>query len=265
MKYTLLLTLTFLICSFSLFGLPWSEEKQEQIVQHIEKKWRAELSRYPELSYPIEEPEQLYSLYGQEKIPLFSYGSLLNKESAARTLSEEALATHRPAIAFGIKRIFDRHVPTTKRWGPIERPNDTAMLNVHRTKEFSQITNGVIIEVDSKDLKNLITREEGYDLIPVIVTDWNNTEEKTPTLSIAYTFRASEEAREGIYYTHRRINPVPGYALASKAGAAQYGKDFLKLWSTSTFLADKVTPFTAWEKNSEIDCQFEEGCLLPKN
>lgn len=244
---------------------PWSNERHHSMVDRAVEIWSDNISNYPSLSYPVNNPEQLYSIYNSETIPIFSYGSLLNKESAARTLSESAMATHRPALSFGTKRIFDRHVPTTSRWGPLERPNDTGMLNINQTENFSEIVNGVVIEVDIDDLKNLLFREEGYDLVPVVVTCWNKAVDDgaEPNFFIAYTFQASDDEREGIHYTNRYINPVPGYAFASREGAEQYGESFLNLWVASTFLADKETPFSLWELFPELDCQFEEGCSLP--
>lgn len=246
-------------------NLPWSDEKHAAMIEQASQIWSSEMYHYPSLNYPVSEPEELYRLYQSETIPIFSYGSLLNKESASRTLSEKAMATHRPAISFGVQRVFDRHVPTTSRWGPKERPNDTGMLNVFTTNTLSDVVNGVVIEVDIDDLNNLLVREEGYDLVPVVVTCWNDAvgDGGEPRFFIAYTFQASEEAREGIFYTNRYINPVPGYAWASKQGAEQYGEPFLNLWVSSTYLADRETPFALWETTPELDCRFEEGCALP--
>jgi hypothetical protein len=244
---------------------PWSDEQHEQLVYHASETWTSQIFNYPVLQYPIQEPETLYSQHNQDTIPIFSYGSLLNKESAARTLSEKAMATHQSAVSFGSKRVFDRHVPTTIRWGPLERPNDTAMLNLNQTNDLSEVVNGVVIEVDINDLKNLLFREEGYDLVPVVVTYWDDAMDpsKAPRFFIAYTFQASDESREGIHYTNQYINPVPGYALASKSGAEQYGELFLDLWVSSTYLADKETPFAVWESYPEVDCVFDEGCAIP--
>ncbi len=270
MKYFLAVCLLFNLCIYSTViadeenFYPWSDEKHAFMVDHATKVWSSKIFSYPTLQYPVSDPEQLYSIYNRETIPIFSYGSLLNKESASRTLSEKAMTTHRPAVSFGTKRVFDRHVPTTTRWGPMERPNDTGMLNIIQTDDLSHVVNGVVIEVDIDDLKNLLYREEGYDLVPIVVTCWIDAVdgEATPQFFVAYTFQASDEERDDIHYTNRYINPVPGYALASKKGAEQYGESFLNLWVSSTYLADKETPFALWETYPELDCRFEEGCAL---
>ena len=92
---------------------------------------------------------------------------------------------------------------------------------------------------------------------------WNdaiNSDCKTSDIKIAYTFSASEEPREGKVYTNSFVNPIYGYALASKDGAAQHGKEFLDYWIKSTYLADRKTPFSEWEKNPKINCG-NKGCL----
>ncbi len=184
----------------------------------------------------------------QAETAIFAYGSLLNKESAARTLSSHAIQTSQPAVAFGLKRIFDYDAaPINKRWGEPRRPNDTAMLNVIPTDDPSSMVNGVILKVDKRDLAKLIEREKGYDLVPVSVIRWDEVQQDHPQLQTAYTFMARED------HINPCINPVPGYAQASKEGAAQYGDDFLQFWLETTFLADGRTPFTTWEKNPAID------------
>lgn len=245
-------------------GYPWSKIKHFEMVDQAQETWVSEIHKYPSLEYPVRDPIQLYAIYNSETIPIFSYGSLLNKESASRTLSDKAMATHRPALSFGGKRVFDRHVPTTSRWGPKERPNDTGMLNFIQTEDFYHVVNGVVIEVDIDDLKNLLLREEGYDLVPVVVTCWNDVinDASQKNYFIAYTFQASDDERNGVHYTNRYINPVPGYAWASKQGAEQYGESFLNLWVSSTYLADKETRFSLWEIYPEVDCIFEEGCAI---
>ncbi|MEM1283708.1 MAG: gamma-glutamylcyclotransferase family protein [Chlamydiota bacterium] len=243
---------------------PWSKIKHIEMVNQAQETLVSESHKYPSLEYPVSDPIQLYAIYNSETIPIFSYGSLLNKESASRTLSDKAMTTHRPALSFGTKRVFNRHVPNTSRWGPKERPNDTGMLNVIQTEDLSHVVNGVVIEVDIDDLKNLLLREEGYDLVPVVVTCWNDVinDDSHKNYFVAYTFQASDDERVGVHYTNRYINPVTGYALASKQGAEQYGESFLKLWVSSTYLADKETQFSLWEIYPEVDCTFEEGCAI---
>lgn len=263
LKFSLILS-----CSFFLplmgasLECPWSKKQNENITHQINQSVKNNSNSYKIYEYPISEPDQVLKDLNQEKILIFAYGSLLNIESAKRSLGPETMQTYKKAIAFGLQRVFDRHVPETKRWGLPQRSNDIAALNVHPTGNWSDSVNGVILEVDLEDFKALLDREEGYDLIPIPIVLWDdamNSDAKSPDVKIAYTFRASEEPREGKVYTNPFVNPIYGYALASKEGAAQHGTEFLDYWVNSTFLADRKTSFSAWEKNPKINCG-KEGC-----
>jgi len=211
---------------------------------------------YPRLAYPNENPESLYANSTDGKVVIFAYGSLMNKESAQRTLSEAALKTLKPSLAFGVQRVFDRKVSTTGRWGEVSRPNDIGMLNIYPTGNIKETANGVAFEVSLEDLKALINREEGYDLIPVVIVMWDDLK-STPdnaVVMIGYTFAASTAPRQGVYYTSNSVNPVPGYALASLQGASYFGLNYMKMWIESTYLADRTTLFSEWLANPYINC-----------
>ena len=210
-------------------------------------------TQLPTFEYPIRSPQEILSLFPNGKVPIFGYGSLLNPASAARHLSQDALNSSRLTIAFGLRRVFDRAVGGPTHWGVPEKPNDTGMLNVQLTGQPDDLVNGVVMELDEADLLSVISREKGYDLVPVPVIYWDEAEYLSPQVFYAYTFRASTEAREGIVYTSPSVNPIPGYALASKEGAELYGQSFLEFWLATTFLADGETPFAEWEQNPNLD------------
>lgn len=238
--------------------LPWSRERHE-LLSGRSADLLDTLYSFPSLEYPINSVDTLFELFGQSTITVFSYGSLLDKEYATNILKPEVMDTYQTAIAFGVRRVFDRHVPHTSRWGIPLRLNDTAMLNLYETDYMSDIANGIIIEIDANELKTLIAREDGYDLIPVVAMLWDDALDATnqePEPFIAYAFHAADAPRQNTRYTAANINPIPAYAQASKAGAAQYGDAFLKLWIATTFLADKKTPFSEWEKNPLLDCGY---------
>lgn len=248
--------------------LPWSEERELLLTSKAQETVEHNLNNFPIFPYPDSNAEEILATFQQTKIYIFAYGSLLNKQSAAKALSPEAMKTHRPAIAFGLKRIFNRYIPKETHWGEQLRPNDKAMLNVFQTSNYQDIINGVVIEVGQEDLQNLIKREEGYDLVPIPVTYWVDALDSNnhdPSIFFAYTFISPEKAVKGIHYTKKDINPIKGYALASQEGASQYGDQFFKLWIETTFLADKKTPFKIWKDNPSVDCLDETGCRLPLN
>ncbi len=171
---------------------------------------------------------------GRETILLFSYGSLMNRESASMTLSTNALETRRPVVAFGLKRLFN-YDPKETSFGPPVDPDDRAMLNVKPTNRASDQVNGVVVELPVDDVLALCKRELGYDLVPVVVADWNDP---NPTYEVAYTLVASDRPRYGHQYTNSAINPRPEYNSLVQEGAAEYGDEFLQMWLETTYYAD---------------------------
>lgn len=237
-----------------------SDDRLHTLANEAERWEKTVNNQYPVYKYPAD-AKQMVEKSADGKILIFGYGSLVNPESAARTLSVDAMKTYQPAVAFGMKRTFDRKVTNTDRWGPRERPSDVGMLNVFKTGDHLDALNGVTFEVNQEDLRALIEREIGYDLVPIPIVRWQEAVDPndTPDFQIAYVFLSPEEERDGKVYVDPCVNPVPGYAMASKEGAALNGQGFLKLWLESTFLADKKTPFIEWEKNPHID--MSQTCM----
>ncbi len=200
----------------------------------------------PTYAYPNHDLSQLLEAEGKNQLTLFSYGSLMDVNSASKTLSPKALETRRPALAFGLKRLFDRDVPITKgsHWGIPCNPQATGMLNVHNTDDVDDVVNGVLIEVPLTDIPAFLEREQGYDLIPVVTLDWQQLEQGNVKITIAYTLSAPI----GSIYVGSTILPRPGYYELSRDAAKQYGSDFESLWYSSTFMGDAVSPITLWEE-----------------
>lgn len=208
--------------------------------------------KYPSFPYPAN-AEQIISASPSGKVFIFAYGSLLNRESALRSLSEKTFDSAQPVIAEKLKRVFDRDVIPGQSYQPLPRKNDRAMLNVYVTDSKYDIVNGVVFEVGLDDLKSLIKREEGYDLIPILVRPWTKDPIQQRHCRVAYTFAVPREKK----YVNKGINPVPGYYWLSKEGAGRFGAEFQKLWLETTFLADEVTKVTEWEANPRINCKID--------
>lgn len=233
----------------SLAALPNEKSKLSSQAAQFSAEY---LSKYPHFKYPVKDPQLITPLFPNDKVVIFGYGSLINKASAARTLSPEVMSTYKPALAFGLKRVFNYRAGNTSNWGDPQRPTDLAMLNVSKTDKMENMVNGVTFEVPLSDLDRLIEREIGYDLIPIPVIAWDDKSDN-PHFFVAYTFSASSEQRDGKSYVSPCINPVPGYAMASRDGAATNGKEFLDFWVKTTYLADKKTSFTDWEDQPGLD------------
>jgi len=247
---------------------PWGLPRQEFLAEQGKAYSTGLEKKYPTLEYPIskESLAKLFTLWGASKIEFVGYGSLVNPASAAKTVSQEVIDTFRPVVCFGGKRIFERNYVNNAHWGKRIRNNDNGMLNVIPVKNLSQMFNGVSMQVSLEEMVHLTEREIGYDLIPMLTLHWDEAMDqnnRTPKFFLAYIFSASSEKRGNEIHVSPCVNPVPGYSYFSMAGAAEYGKAFLKFWVDTTYLADRKTPFLIWLKNPKINCECDRGCLLP--
>lgn len=203
------------------------------------KKDLASFSRY---SYPYHELPEILAKEGKNSLLLFSYGSLMDENSAAETLSSQALKTRIPALGFGVKRVFNLDVPVTpnSKFGKPHDPKARAMLNIEQTGNNDDFINGVLIDIPASDLPSLLEREKGYDLIPIIVTEWSDFEKAKPQYKIAYALE-SQNINPFLY-------PRPGYYELSRDAAFQFSPVFGLIWQETTYLADGKTRVAKWEK-----------------
>ena len=237
-------------------GESWTPEKRDYLVQRADEARLELLEGVSSFHYPFSLPLR-YALDRQEKttIPVLGFGSLMNTESASKTLSETALANRRPALAFGARRLFNYSVEKSKQYGTPDRPNARAMLNTEASWTSQDMLNGVIIDVPRDQLKALCQREVGYDLIPVVAISWDEAKklgcENEPEFFVAYILRATDKPHLGKKYTEDSIEPFTAYYQAVKEGAAEYGPDFLDLYMQTTYLADSKTNLYKYEDNNE--------------
>ncbi len=213
-----------------------------------------ELASYPRMRYPNSKHAQLLEHFPDGKVPIFGYGSLINKVSAGRSVKPEALDTMRPVIAFGAKRLFGYNARASERWGVLD-PKERAMLNIVPSWNLTDRVNGVVLEVDAEDLASLVEREVGYDLVPILVATWNDDHEADPVLNleVAYTFSASSELRDNVLYTATQFYPVRGYLKAVRDGAAEFGETFARFWEATTFLGNGTTSVDEWDEKTFRD------------
>lgn len=202
----------------------FANDTNKSFVQIVEKS--EELAAYPRLEYPNSSFDQLSSYFESGKVLIFAYDTLTNPASAAQSLSVHTMVHMKPGIAFGLYRLlnvdgqvggfkWDLNTPS---WIDEYVPRGShlatgkAVINAIPTSSLDDQINGVLFEVNETELQKLIEREAGYDLIPVIVMDW---QDKSPcycgTPRVAYTFSASNEPRNGIIYTKENISPSIRY------------------------------------------------------
>lgn len=241
-------------------SMPWSSSYHSLLVNKV-KSNPTELAHFPSFQFPNQGFDQIVSLFPHGKVPIFGYGSLMNKVSLGGSLNAagkptvkpEAVDSMQPVIAFGMKRLFNYQdqkgyrPPNPDGSKPIEAANEKAYLNLEPANGDAMI-NGVVIWVDAEDLPNLVKRELGYDLVPVLFASWNDALNENPSIEfhVAYTFMASKEPRGGIVYTNDRIYPIRGYVERTQKAALTFGAPFLKMWLDTTYLADGVTKIEGW-------------------
>jgi len=214
---------------------------------HSAFEWKEELAQSPPYTYPYLDLEAQLEKEGKQTITIFSYGSLLARKSARRTLSPKTLKTGNRAVALGLRRVFNRDIPIDpkKDWGIPCDPASRAMLNIIATGNPDDITNGIVFEVCLEDIAPMRQREYGYDLIPILVTSWEgHVKGDPPEYTIAYTFHSPKES----HFTHDNIYPRPGYYELARDAAKDQGQEFYRMWMDSTYLSDEVTSIKEWEK-----------------
>lgn len=246
--------LIFMVFNMTIYGSSynmglWSDAYELQLLKKA-GEMTPNLAAYPSLQYPNRGYEKILEKYDDQKVLLFGYGSLMNRESASRSLKPEAVESMLPTVAFGVKRIFNYKASKTDQWGQGLNPLEKAMLNLIPTTTYKSIANGVVMKVDQEDFMRLVQREVGYDLMPILVADWNSVIAEDPCVEIkvAYTFIVPDETRNGIDYTQSKYYPVRGYLHASEDGASVFGTAFLKLFDYTSFLANGTTRVYQWDQ-----------------
>ncbi len=214
-------------------------------------------------TYPYPEIVDYLRSQGKDSITIFSYGSLMNVSSAQLTLGKASMASRRPGIAYKVKRLYDRDIPITigSKWCIPKDSNARGMLNTVSTESVDDLINGVLIDVSLDDIPHVLLREEGYDLLPIVVQEWD-VEKQTvrPGYFIAYTFHAPQDSK----YTNASIMPRPKYYELTRDAPLQYGPSFYRIWLQTTYLADGKTPVIDWEKKvNNREEQTEAVCPTP--
>lgn len=250
-KHVTVLLAAFCSLTISANKTPWTQEYQKILLKKVGHELGT-LDSYPSMEFPNQNYEEILKKYPDDKVLLFGYGSLMNYDSASRSISPLAVDTSRPVIAFGFKRLFNYKAANVSRWGTDLHEKEKAMLNIVPTTRFNSVINGVVMEVSQQDLAKLIQREIGYDLVPMLIADWKDVVSENPNvkIEIAYTFLVPDELRNGIDYTQTKYYPVRGYLKATREGANTFGPEFLNFWNATTYLGDGTTNVNQWNEQT---------------
>jgi hypothetical protein len=197
--------------------------------------------------YPWKGLEETVAEMPEHKLLLIGYGSLLNRDSAARTIKDTPREGHPPVVALGARRVFNYVIPEAllRSYGGNFPPREKAALNVDYTQSAADALNGRLLAVQPADIAALRQREFGYDLRPVVCARWGEWEAPPFT---AYVLVATETTLGGRQVIDNNALPHPLYAGLCRAGAHAVSEAFLQLYLETTFLADRKTRLLEWEK-----------------
>lgn len=108
------------------------------------------------------------------------------------------------------------------------------------TGSLSDVANGVVIEVGIDEIQALREREVGYDLKPIVCTDWDADGTRAPRPT--FVLSAPNRLWKGRPHTNPYLRPYRPYVHQCRTGAESFSPSFLGFWRDTTFLADGETP-----------------------
>ncbi|MCH9633480.1 MAG: hypothetical protein S4CHLAM7_02050 [Chlamydiae bacterium] len=197
--------------------------------------------------------QEITANFGTETIPMVGYGSLMNPESAKKTICDEnAIESMERVHVLGYERIFNANL---KMGGSTRRRDqdgdqDWAVLNMQKSSGRVSM-NAVRIHLNLKDFNRVRRREGFYDLIPVVTTKYSaDGVEGQPQSSISYSWIVTDPTRLGA----ELIQPIPMYyrliseSLQSDEVNTKWGPEFFEEYLNTTTLANGTSIRTIHEK-----------------
>jgi hypothetical protein len=188
-------------------------------------------------AYPWAELESEIAAGSTGVLSLVGYGTLLNPESARRTIPTTPEIGHPAVLAFGARRIFNYAIPDAlfhRRGEPVPAV-ERAALNVEWSGRTTDYFNGRLLAVPPADLPALREREVGYHLDPVAYVPWDAP---AATPQLAYVLRADTTPWQGRVVVDSAILPNPRYLTICRDGARLVDPAFEEALLTTTWLAD---------------------------
>lgn len=212
-------------------------------ISHRESEIQSKLDGYLKLRfrYPWKELEIDLQREQMDSVFMIGYGSLLNPESAARTISDTPADGHLPVIAWGVKRLFDYDMPDSviERYSvSVDPGKHRAALNTRWTGNTNEVCNGRAISLRVSDLDGLRERENHYDLMPVAWLPWEDLE---ASISLGFALCAPKDS----IAVRTDILPFPPYLKVCREGAAMVSTEFEEFFFQTTYLADGATLLSA--------------------
>jgi len=173
-------------------------------------------------------------------LPVIGYGSLMNRDSASRTIPECGGLGFVPVGVAGARRVFNycTPLPVLARRGGEFAPEQIAALNVEITGNVLDVVTGNLIPLHLSDLDGFREREFGYDLHPVRYAQLFSHE---LIVGEAWLLTARERFCNGRRVTDDQILPNPRYLEICRTGAGGTSPKFHELFLDTTVLADRAT------------------------
>jgi hypothetical protein len=162
------------------------------------------------------------------------YGTLLARESLARTLGEAAVRSKRfvPVWIDGYRRLFNVRPPYYRGAAP------SAAEAAHNLEPAADARcNALAFLVSLDELAHLDERERGYERTAVAL----RTFEDSQPFGRAFAYLAPLTS-PWIERDPARLQPLPRDLAWARSGAAALGPEFLAHFEATTFLADGRTP-----------------------
>lgn len=193
------------------------------------------------LEYPWDGLEGLMEATGLEAFDLVGYGSLLEPDSARRTVPDTPPDGHQPVLAYGARRIFNYVMPSfvVERYGLPPDTDRCAALNSTWTGALTDGFNARLIPVRIADVEPLRSREVNYDLAPVV---WRPWDDPTAPPRLAYTLAATDRPFVDVVWIRDDVLPCPPYLDVCRSGASRVSSEFDELFVATTVLADGRRP-----------------------
>ncbi len=202
---------------------------------------------YPSFSYPWEGLEDWLEKSDLPELPLVGYGSLINQQSAGRTINVDSSARRQAVKAFGAKRIFNYRMPDTllkKRYQTPPHPRKVAALNCETSGLADDEFNGILTYVKGDRLSHLREREKSYSLKPIAYHNWDG--DNTP-LRVAYILELLPDPSIKDHPYDSTILPHQKYTELCQEGARCVSPSFLEHFNKTCLLSDKKTTLAAYQ------------------
>ncbi|MBR9802133.1 hypothetical protein GYB59_10750 [bacterium] len=205
-----------------------SEDYQARIQRILNKRQRQST---PEYLYPWTELEA----ESASEISIVGFGSLINPESARRTLAAESVEAAEPCIVFGARRVYNYVMSdrSFQRYGHGCKPNERGVLNVHATGLASDFFNGLLLRLKRSDIVGFRLREHGYDLVPVTFVSYAKPGQSP---QLAYCLTCRNPTLHGRRTLKDGVTPHPRYHTLCEQGCRHISTEFLDFFRHTTWV-----------------------------